>query len=470
MKAQAKVLGVVLGMAAVASPVAHADQLSDLQAQVQELMRKIDTLQNNQKQIEAKQAAVDAAAQAAPKAAPAGAAGQGGAAPAVVASTNPMASQPGWFMIPNTDTAIKFGGYAQLQIMDDLKGNLGNSQTVILPYTAGFGGVPYDNTPQAKRGGQVQFEARESRLNIQTSTPTMYGPLTTLIEGDFYGAGGSKFTTNSVSLRLRHAMGTIGPWMFGQYWSNFGDLGQGPEVFDFGGPVGLPAVNRQPQIRYTKLITDNLQASVSIEEPVQDFTGADSVAFIAGGNNISTNSIDQTPELTARVTYFDMWGRQSVGVVGRKLKANDGVALSSAAYGYAVNYQGTFNLPGRDKIYYDVVWENGGGRYLTQTPTSAFLINNNLYKVSGLGLNLTYQHWWAQNWRSNISIGRDKIYNPAGVPAMSLAETQSMHANLIWSPIKSTLFGLEFIYARIKSESGIKGSGSRIMFVSQMGF
>ncbi|GAB3628982.1 hypothetical protein PTE30175_00452 [Pandoraea terrae] len=465
MKVHLKVLTAALGLTAVLAPPARADQLSDLQTQVALLMKKIDALQAQQKTIAEKQAAAETTAKASTQASAAATPVTAAAAAAPAAPVN-----PGWFQVPGTDTQIKFGGYAQLAMMVDTKGNLGNSQTVILPFTNAFGGIPYDNTPQSKRSGQMQFEARESRLNIQTSTPTQYGPLTTLIEGDFYGAGGSKFTTNSVSLRLRHAMGAIGPWMFGQYWSNFGDLAQGPEVFDFGGPVGLPAVNRQPQIRYTHLFSDKLQGSASLEQPVQDFTGADAVAFTAGANTISTNSIDQTPEVTARLTYFDTWGRQSAAAVVRKLKASDGVALSAQAYGYAVNYQGTFNLPGRDKVYYDVVYQNGGGRYLTQTPTSAFLINNQLYKVAGLGLNLSYQHWWAENWRSTLSIGRDKIYNPALAPTTSLAETQSVHANVIWSPFKKTLFGLEYIYARIKNEAGLKGSGSRIMFVSQIGF
>lgn len=453
MKRRLTCVGTMLSLSVGLAGQVKADQLSDLQAQVKALTENIEALRQRQEAIDAKQTVVE---------------NKQAAMPTNVVTTGVM---PNSILIPGTNTSLKIGGYAQVSVIDDFKGSLGNSQTVLLPYSATYGGIPYSGTTAGNRNGQVQFEARESRLNFETRTPTAYGELRTLVEGDFYGAGGSKATTNSVSLRLRHAMAELGPWMIGQYWSNFGDLGQGPEVFDFGGPVGLPAINRQPQIRYTQKIGGNLQLSAAIEQPVQDFVGADTVLFAAGLNNISNNSVDQLPELTARATYADTWGRQSVGFAVRKLKASDGVALNSSLTGYAANYQGQFNVFGRDKIYYDLVYESGAGRYLTQTPSSAALYNGKLYAISGRGANLTYQHWWAQDWRTNVSIGIDKLSNPhPATPLTQFNQVRSVHANLLWSPVPKSLVGLEYTYAQIKNEANQQGSGQRLNLTAQFGF
>src|SRR6266849_10069986 len=47
-----------------------------------------------------------------------------------------------------------------------------------------------------------------------------YGNMTTFIEGDFFGADGNETVTNSNGFRIRHAYGTLGNFLAGQYWTN----------------------------------------------------------------------------------------------------------------------------------------------------------------------------------------------------------------------------------------------------------
>ncbi|MCY1290826.1 Porin subfamily protein [compost metagenome] len=428
----------------------RADRLAELEAQVEALASQIAALKQEQAKLQA--------ATAPPAVEP----------PRKVVTSGVMS---GSILLPDSDTSVKIGGFVRASLMSDFQGSLGNSQTVLLPYSPRYGGIPYDGTVYAKRKGQVQFEARESRLNIETRTPTEHGELRTLIEGDFYGAGGSKATTNSVSLRLRHAMAELGPWMVGQYWSNFADLGQGPEVFDFGGPVGLPALNRQTQIRYTHELNPKLKLSASIEQPVQDFIGADTVLFSAGINNISSNSIDKSPELTTRLTLADDWGRQSVGAALRRLDADDGDEVDDQLTGYAFNYQGQLAVGKKDKLYYDLVYERGAGRYLTHTPPSAALHEGRLYAISGQGMNISYQHWWSESFRSNLSAGLIRLDNPhPATPLTQFDGVRSLHANLLWSPVPKALLGLEYTYAEIRNEAHQRGSGQRLNVVTQFGF
>ena len=441
--------------AAFALP-AHADELSDLKTRMAEMLVQLEALQAKQKALEAKQEATDTKV-AAPAPAPAPATG----------------ALPGSFLIPGTSTSLKVGGYAQLSVIREIQGYVGNTQTVLSPFSYAAGGIPWSGTPASRQSGETQLEARESRLNFTTSTPTQYGPLTTFIEGDFYGAGGSKLSTNGVALRLRHAMATLGPWMVGQYWSNSADLAQGPDVFDFGGPVGLAGLNRVPQIRYTYALNPKTNLSMSIEQPVQDFTGADGVSFSSGFNNISQNSVSKYPELTARATFADTWGRQSFGAAARKLTASSGGAAplgdtSFSNTGWMVNYQGTIRF-GKDSFYYDAVYEDGAGRYITQIPTSAVLVGNtSLTNVRAAGVNLAYQKYWAPNWRSTFDYGQNRIKNPhPNLPLTAMNRVESVFVNLIWTPVPQGQVGLEYTWARIKNEASQTGIGSRIMLVTR---
>ncbi|MBP2316854.1 DcaP family trimeric outer membrane transporter [Azospirillum soli] len=479
-------LGIAVGLLTglLAGP-GHADELSELKAQLKAMSKRIETLQAQQKALEGKQAR--AAAAQAQTAAQAQAASQAAAqataqaqaaaqpAPAAPAATPVAAGKlPNSFLIPGTNTSLRIGGMARMHLAVDFDSTMGNSQIVIGPYTDGFGGIPYNGTPQKSRSGQLQFEARESRLNFETLTPTAYGDLRTLIEGDFYGAGGSKLSTNSVSLRLRHAMAELGPFLLGQYWSNFADLGQGPDVFDFGGPAGLLATNRLPQARYTHAINNKSQASISVEQPVQDWNGANGVTFVAGGNNISTNSIDKTPDVVARYTYFDTWGRQSFSAAGRLLNYDTGLPRQSDdQFGFALGYQGRFNTVGKDNLYYSAIYVNGASRYMTQiSNVSAILDGNNLKNVTGYGGNIGYQRWWSDQWRSTFNAGFTKydIPHPGGQYRNFASETQSLYANLMWSPIPRALLGLEYTYARIANDNGQKGDGQRLLFATQFAF
>ncbi|PIF73709.1 porin-like protein [Variovorax sp. 54] len=457
-----------LALSAAFALPSHADELSDLKAKMSEMLLQVQALQKKQDDMEARQTA-NAAAK--PE----------GAAP-VVAGT-----LPGSILLPGTNTSLKIGGYVQLAASREMNGFIGNTQTVLSPFSAAAGGIPYSGSQASKRSGETSFEARESRLNVTTLTPTRYGDLRTLIEGDFYGTGGTKASTNSVSFRLRHAMAEIGPWMFGQYWSNSADLMQGPDVYDFGGPVGLAALSRVPQIRYTWKINPRSTFSTSIEQPTQDFSGADSVVFQAGYNNISTNSLDKLPDITARYVYDDTWGRQSFGFVARRLTATNvgGAGTAGAALGdktlsttgYSLNNQGTFNVFGRDKLGYHLVWGKGAGRYITQQQPSAVLYPNvagapnALDAIKSRGFNISYLHYWNDQWRSTIDYGKVRTTVPhPQLPLTTMSSVESVFANLIWSPVPQAELGLEYAWAKIKNDVPKSGIGSRLSFIGKYKF
>lgn len=464
-----KYLSAAIGLMCSMALPAQADELSDLKAQMNKLMQKIESLEARQNTTAEKQAATDAKLAAAPA---------------------PTSSRPGTFQIPGTETTVKLGGFVQLEASKELDGTFGGqTYSAFVPFSVGTGGIPYDDTVQARReDGQMQWEARNTRLNLDINSPTSYGNLRIFLETDLFGTGGTKFQSNSNSFRLRHAFAELGPWLVGQTWTNSGDIAQGVTLFDvLGGPVGIPAIGRFPQIRYTHAFDQKSKFSVSLEQPVQDWAGADVVTFGATGTTVSKDSIDKWPDLTARFGYADTWGRQSVGAVVRHLEVEGSRATpltsagspelrSSSTIGYAVNYQGQINLFGTNKLLYSLVYEDGAGRYINHPQTSAFLDDDGkLDTVRGHGWSLGYQHFWAPAWQSNIAYGQNRFKASDWTKVSSnrygrYKEADGLHLNLMWSPIKGSLIGVEYVYGRIENDLGDEGSAQRIMFGSRFSF
>src|SRR5487761_691205 len=280
-------IGGMTAMAAVLAglPAARADELADLRANQQLLQQRIDQLAQAQAQL------------ASPVGAPGTAGGAVYGTHAVPGAGMVGGSFPRSFLIPGTDTSIRVGGFAS-EVLDywlqngpangvqtttvgvngqetsqplDVKGG----QTVPGYPTPGLL-VPAD--PAHSRGnGIFSTSPRESRLNVETRTPTAYGEARTFIEFDFAGtngfsSGGNGQTSVADNLipRLRYAYGTLGGLLAGQANSNFADPDAGAETIDFGGNVGEAGVVRIPQVRYTYAGPYGSAFSASIETPQTD--------------------------------------------------------------------------------------------------------------------------------------------------------------------------------------------------------
>ena len=201
---------------------AAAGELDDLKRQIELLTKKIES-------IEAKQKAAPAAA-------------------AVPANVVTGGSVPGSIKIPGSDTSFRVSGQVKGDYIVDLKA----------PPPAGGGdaafitSAPLRGSAAANKKGESRFHAKESRITLETFTPTSYGLLKTVIEGDFFdentgqvntagqttvnGVTGVEFGGNTTSFGIRHAYGELGPFLAGQTWTNFMDITAYGEKVDFTGP------------------------------------------------------------------------------------------------------------------------------------------------------------------------------------------------------------------------------------------
>ncbi|HTZ78373.1 MAG TPA: DcaP family trimeric outer membrane transporter [Stellaceae bacterium] len=405
-------------------------------------------------------------------------------------------SYPGSFLIPGTNTSFSVGGYVKLDYFYDFteagsqNGGLGGG--VGIPLDAAYG---HPATGGHGVHGVSQMSAAESRFNIQTRTPTAYGEVKTFIEGDFTNPNGvtnsqSLVTeSNSTGLRLRQAYGTIGPFLAGQTFDAFRDLNAEPEDLDFGGE-NVPGANRQPQIRYTYDTGIGLNLIGAIENPS---TGWVDTAAGATADNFAGTNASKIPDFMAGAVFTQPWGHVSGRAIFRDLYdhqfGSTGIGTgvnantSTSQFGYGLALGGDFKTFGKDDLVGQIWGGEGMGRYLSPNCSAGgcpdLYVNsatNSSEAVSGWGVMAGYQHWWADNLRSNLNGSYVEFENDSGFVTAANAFTTlnkhyiTAHVNLIWSPVPSMDTGPEFIYTERETESGQTGNQMRFQYSAKWKF
>src|SRR6516225_10188727 len=498
---------------------ASADELADLKANQELLQRRIDQL-----------------SQAAPTPPPGTGYGIPGAYGAQATPGVPIAggSFPRSFLIPGTDTSIRVGGFVDETIdywlengppngtQSTTLGNTGNlngasldihGQTVPGLNGAANGVVPV-NISHSRGNGIFSQSPRESRLNVETRTPTAWGESRTFIEFDFAGTNNFSATTSgltnvsdSLVPRLRYAYGTLGGFLARQANSNFADPDANAETLDFGGPTGQAGVVRIPQIRYTYAGPWGSAWSISAETPETDLvtpagnvftdtalgqnpvTSGTTTGCVANGALISATagcalSFNPTkssaPDLAFASYWSQPWGHVDFrGVLRPTLTVNDGHLIDKTFIGGGGGVSGDVK-PGwfgweKDDFVWQFTVGSGLGRYLndgsgaalatnflTPPATAAAAGNILVQPVMEFGAQVGYQHFWLPNLRSTAVYG----YSYFGYPSQLIGPTQSIvsnkqlqtaHANLIWSPVAFIDAGVEYMWGQRQTVANIKG-------------
>ncbi len=461
----ASTLAVLSGTAMAASDAAMLQQMRDMSRKIEALQSEMTQLKAQNSQLQSQQIAIETKQAAAP-------------APDSYVTKGDL---PNSFKIPGTDTSVKIGGYIKLDAIKDIKGKVGGTVS-----TAPL--VPLDGSAAAKRSGQSSVTARQSRVNVQTQTPTGWGTLNTFVEGDFYGAGGSETVTNSASFRLRHAYAELGSVLAGQTWTTFYDPIAAPETLDFGGPVGESQGLRQGQLRYSMPLAGGTLA-VAVENPEGDFFQSQHDALIAGGSVDPSIHIDKWPDLVARYTMAGSWGRLSASGVLRYLSfdnrgsaAVNGIVGRDSTFAGGAGLTGRINTFGKDSILFSALGGPGMGRYILGLGLGgdAGYVNarGELKTQMAWGAMLGYQHYWTDTVRSTLVAGRNQVDNPSptsgGTGVTGLTDyVDTVHANLIWSPIPRASLGIEYLFADRKVNTAStavlsnKGNASRLQFSAQ---
>src|SRR5215469_11589474 len=256
-------------------PAAHADELADLRANQELLQRRIDQL-----------AQIPATGGVPGAGTPAGTGAQAAPGAASVGGSFPRS-----FLIPGTDTSLRLGGFVDLTGLYFLQGantpnpgrprsnsgQNGNMNSIPVGQVAvpgALGGGFAQSANHSRGNGVFAWTPEQSRIDIETRTPTAWGEARTFFAWDFSGcndfsclsvqqAGG-----DSLVPRLRFAYGTLGGCLGGQALSNFSDSDADTESVDFGGAIGGTGGQRIAQARYTLVGPWGSAFSVSAEQPI----------------------------------------------------------------------------------------------------------------------------------------------------------------------------------------------------------
>ena len=437
----------VAALMVTSAPVA-AETMDKLNAQLESLQRRLESLEAIERRRAKRRLAPAAAVEAGAK--------------------------PRSWKLPGTNTSMQIGGYVKLDLIYDVNANAGDA--------LGATDVPIDGSSPGNRQGNWRLHARQSRFFIRTWTPTDWGELSTHIEGDFFGTGGNQLISNSNAFRLRQAYGSLGPVLAGQTWSNFGAPEGEPETLDFGGPPGVIS-NRQAQIRYTHSFGAGTTLALAIENPETGLIISTNPVSAAGlGLGPST---DPLPDFTFRLQH--QWDGSSASFSGifRRLNVDNGGGNSASAFGWGLTagVGWRFNK-GKTAIGGTVYGGKGIGRYTTMAFTSAVYngtstANQSLDTVLVIGGQVWLNHAWSDTIRTNVGYGRayanvQSANKSAGGGKNGLGaysqDTWRGWANLIWSPVNDVEIGIEYIYSFRGEANSANGKAHRIQVSFQYNF
>jgi hypothetical protein len=412
----------------VVPQTSRAETIEDLKMTINQMRASMELLQQKVVALEEKQAAV-------PK------------------DGSTTAPNGGSLLLPE-NTTVKLYGYAKFDgIYTDKDGG---GETTYVPSK-----VPLDSASVADSA--LRMHAQQSRLGIFTSTPTDYGPMNIRIETDFFGSGGNESYSNSYGLRVRRAYGELGNLLAGQEWSTFIDLNSYPETIDFGGPAGSLFI-RQAQIRWTQpFASGSLQ--FALENPESTFAPQD-------GSAPKDGSGEYLPDAVIRANLETSFGHFSIAGLGRQLIVDDDID-NDETYGGALSLTGAIPLLDKDKLVMMLNYGNALGRYMEAEFADAFIdpVTHKIETTAQWGGLVSYQHFWLDNLRSTLVYSYAERDNDLDFVADTVdSKYQSIHANLMWSPVSRVNLGLEYIYATREVENGDDGDINRLQLGFQYSF
>ena len=379
----------------------------------------------------------------------------------------------GSWKLPGSDTSISFSGYIKTDAFFTIGAPQNSGAAAVIGDSFLVSAIPVDASVNARQGGDFRMHARRSRLRFTSATPTDWGRLTTRLEGDFAGGGGNERFSNSNLFRVRQAFGSMGPVLAGQTQSTFNDADSAPDLLDPGGTAGETDV-RQAQIRYTWDAMKTLGFDVAIENPEQR-----NLRNVANAAVSNANFQDKMPDFVARMRWKDSWGALNIAGVVRHFNYDDGWGAQDDALGYGLRAGATINAWNKSNFKFSVAGGQGLGRYMDTTNNGDVTVTcrnahtaGRVNMVAGCGASLTpstaygmwgsYTHVFTDMIRSNIVGGYS--YNKVdvaklGPAANGIFETvKTIHANVIWSPVRRVDIGAEFMYGWRQNAAAAAGT------------
>ncbi len=352
-----------------------------------------------------------------------------------------LGDMPASIRMPGSETSLRVYGYAEANMIKDIKGTAAGDKFTYLQVQ------PLNGTGADE--GKLAMTAQTSRFGFETSTPTALGALHTQVEMDFYSTD---------RLRLRHAYGEYAGWLVGKTWSTFMDLDDGPETVDFNGPIGMP-FSRPVQVRYTYALPTGETFKAALEAPSDgahrpNLVPTAAKSFDDGGIN-------------ARLISQEQRGADPAGKF---------VTKSGVGFGFGGSYKLTGDLTAMGqwaKVDGDADNALMMGANYPDTSTGAMLLD----KSTGYVLGLT--NVFNSQWRATLAYGHVQSQHSAssaygiasaGVDGSNNKTLSQLHLNFYYTPIKNVDLGAEYIMGKRTTYTGEVGDLSRVNLQARYSF
>lgn len=359
------------------------------------------------------------------------------------------------------DHTVKFGGFVKVDAYatrysggDPVNGDA--LREFHIPGSIPIGGADEDTA--------TDFNARQTRFWLTTDGMVGGHKIGTRMEMDFQtlpGAGDQR-TTSPANPALRRAFITIDNWLIGQEWTNFQNTAVLPESADFIGAAEGTVFARQVQVRYTRG-----PFSVSVENPETTVT-----PFGGGARIVADDST--LPDFTARYAMSRPWGDFQFAGLLRQLKyENPATNIDSTATGWGLSASTKIKVGAKDDLRLMVTGGEGIGRYvgLNFSNDAVLDASGELDSIGVVAGFAAYRHVWAPGWRSSLIWSAQKVDNDTGFTGLAVNRSaQSIHANLIWSPVTAFDVGAELMFADREIETGASGDMTRLILFAKYGF
>jgi len=359
------------------------------------------------------------------------------------------------------DHTVKFGGFVKVDAYatrysggDPVNGDA--LREFHIPGSIPIGGADEDTA--------TDFNARQTRFWLTTDGMVGGHKIGTRMEMDFQtlpGAGDQR-TTSPANPALRRAFITIDNWLIGQEWTNFQNTAVLPESADFIGAAEGTVFARQVQVRYTRG-----PFSVSVENPETTVTPFGGGARIVADDN-------SIPDFTARYAVSKPWGDFQFAGLLRQLKyQNPATNIDSTATGWGLSASTKIKVGAKDDLRLMVTGGEGIGRYVGLNFSNDAVLNGagDLDAIGVVAGFAAYRHVWAPGWRSSLIWSAQKVDNDTGFTGLAANRSaQSLHANLIWSPVTAFDVGAELMFADREIETGASGDMTRLILFAKYGF
>jgi hypothetical protein len=325
---------------------------------------------------------------------------------------------------------LSIGGFVETDLIHDLK-PVGDKYS--------FTTSSIEMNPDPGSQNVTNFSIRPSRISFRGSNTD--DSFSALLEFDFAGSNGTTVP------HLRHAYIIYKNWSAGQYFSNFMDNNNNPDILDFEGPNATISI-RQIQVRYSVKIGKNDKMAFSLEAPGAEITAP-----------AAWSSKKVFPDLIVSFEHQFWQGTSHVRVAAlvHPVTYLNGSGAQKNVIGGALNFTGSIQVTKLDNINVQATAGTGYGKYnndLGGLGYDAFQRKSDTTKLSTanqLNLFAYYNHWWTPRLSSAVGGGYvDLLDSKENTGPDAIQSTSYASTNLIFYPNNNFKIGIEVLYGKRK--------------------